>query len=146
MKAVLIGFISIIVLVLGFVLARGFFAGAKYLIATQAARTQTASVSLGGSGPSSEGLYTIHGVVVLAYSFGTQSVPYIQYLNDRQATSTKQLVYLNSRACAPSAGDYPCAPTYSVTDGYPKLTNGEPITVTGYIYENRFLITSLSRG
>lgn len=131
---------------LGFVIVRGFFIGAQSLLAAGAASSQPGTFSVGGTGPHAQGPYTIHGVTVLASSFGTSAVPYIQYVNENHATSTKQLVYMNARACAPAAGDYPCAPTFSETDGYPTLSNGELITVTGYIYENRFLITSLTRG
>lgn len=85
------------------------------------------------------GPYTVSGTVV--YDDGYPPAPYIQYQNARHATSTKQLVFYGARACNPSAGDIPCVPPYETTDGYPAFRNGDPITVTGYMYEDRFLIT-----
>lgn len=146
MKGVVITFVSIVLLVLAFVVLRGFYYGARYVLAAGAASAHTGVITIGGSGPQMLGPYTIHGTAIMDTSVGIPAVPYIQYLNTNNATSTKQLVYLDTRACAPGAGDYPCAPTFAATDGYPSLTTGEAITATGYIYESRFLITSLSPG
>lgn len=146
MKVVLITFVSVILLVLAFVVLRGFLAGAGYVLAASVDAAHTGGFSIGGTGPQELGPYTIHGRVIMDTSQGIPAVPYVEYFNTNNATTTKQLVYKGARACAPGAGDYPCVSPYSATDGYPQLTDGEAITVTGYIYENRFLITSLSKG
>ncbi len=88
-------------------------------------------------------LYTIHGTAVLDYSSGIPAVPFIRYMDESNRVATKQLTFLDARGCAPGAGDLPCVPGYSGSSGYPKISDGEAITVTGYFYENRFVLTSL---
>lgn len=146
MKAVLILFLSAVLLVLAFVVLRGFVYGARYAVAAAVSEAHEGSFSIGGSGPQMYGPYTIHGTTILDYSHGTPPAPYIEYLDTHNATSTKQLVYYGARACNPNAGDFPCVPPYAATDGYPSLSYGERITATGYIYEDRFLITSITVG
>lgn len=146
MKTVIIGFISIVLLVLAFLVLRSILHGAQYAVAAAAGSARSGSfgsVSGTGTGPQLQGPYTIHGTAIMDESHGIPAVPYIQYLNSSNATSTKQLVYMDSRPCAPGAGDFPCAPTYSASQGYPQLSTGQQITATGYLYENRFLITSI---
>lgn len=146
MRGVAIAGVSVALLLLVFLVARGLLAGAGYLLAAGVGAAQSGTFTVGSTGPQEQGPYTIHGTAIMDTSTGIPAVPYIQYLNANNATSTKQLVYMNTRACAPGAGDYPCVLPYSATDGYPQLTTGQAIIVTGYIYENRFLITSLSKG
>lgn len=146
MRGVVITFVSVALLIVAFVVVRGFLGGAGHVLAAGVGAAQSGTYTIGGSAPREQGPYTIYGTAIMDTSHGIPAVPYIQYVDTNHTTSTKQLVYMDARACAPGAGDYPCAPSYSAKDGYPQLTTGDAITVTGYIYENRFLITSLSGG
>ncbi|MDB4992064.1 MAG: hypothetical protein JWL75_309 [Parcubacteria group bacterium] len=106
----------------------------------------TPAVGPVGTGVTNEsGPFTIHGTAIMDTSVNP-AVPYIQYVDASNHTATKQLIFDDTRGCSPGAGDIPCVPSYSVTAPYPHLTTGDPITVTGYIYENRFLITSITAG
>ena len=133
----------VMLLTFAFIILRGFWYGARYTIAAVAASARTEVFRVGGTGPQAYGPYTISGIAILDYSHGIPPVPFIGYLDMHNATSTKQLVFYAARACNPNAGDIPCVPPYSATDAYPSVTNGERITATGYIYEDRFLVTSI---
>jgi len=146
MRGVVIAFVSVVLLIVAFIVVRGLLSGAGYVLAAGVGAAHSGAFTVGGDTPKEQGPYTLHGTAIMDVSNGIPAVPYIQYIDTNHATSTKQLVYMDARACAPGAGDYPCAPSYSASSGYPQLTTGEAITVTGYIYENRFLVISLSGG
>lgn len=144
-KWILVFLGTVVLLTLALIVLRGFWYGARYTIAAAAGSIHNrGTFSVGGTGPQAYGPYTISGTAILDYSHGTPPVPFIEYLNVRNATTTKQLVYYGARACNPNAGDIPCVPPYSASDGYPTVLNGEPLTVTGYLYEDRFLVTSMN--
>lgn len=134
----------LVLLTLALVVLRGLWYGTRYAVAAAADDIPRGTFSIGGPGPRAYGPYTISGTAILDYSHGTPPVPFIEYLNTHNATTTKQLVYYGARACNPNASDIPCVPPYSATDGYPAVANGERITVTGYLYEDRFLVTSMN--
>lgn len=144
LSAVLVVIAGLLLLLLAFLILRLLLDGTRYAVAAAVSGAHTGTFSVGGTGPQMYGPYTITGTAIMDASHGTPAVPFIEYLNTHNATSTKQLVYYGVRACAPEAGDIPCVPPYHTTDGYPLLSTGERITVTGYIYEDRFLITSLN--
>jgi len=143
MKAVLTFFFSVVLLVLAILVVRTFISGARYAVAAAADGVHTGNFSVGGIGPQMYGPYTIHGTAIMDASHGIPAVPFIEYLNAKNATTTKQLVYYGARACNPAAGDIPCVPTYAINGAYPQVTTGQSITVTGYIYEDRLLVTSM---
>ena len=144
MKMALITLVGVTLLALAILVIRTVYYGAQYAVAGAASGARLVAVSVGGTGPQPNGPYTIHGTAILDYSHGTPPAPYIEYLNTKQATTTKQLVYYGARACNPAAGDFPCVPPYSASDGYPLVSTGQHITATGYIYEDRFLVTSIN--
>jgi hypothetical protein len=87
---------------------------------------------------------TLHGTAIMDTTSGTPAVPFISYMDAKNHLATKQLIFIDSRGCLAGAGDLPCVPSYPENSAYPQLTSGEKITVTGYIREDRFLITSMS--
>lgn len=92
----------------------------------------------------SSGPMTLEGTAIMDTSSGTPAVPYIKYIDEKGRIATKQLIFADSRGCLPNAGDIPCVPNYPSQGAYPKLTTGEHLTVKGYMYENRFLVASIS--
>lgn len=143
MRIAVAALLATVLLALALLTLRALYYGAEYAVAGAAAGARRVSLTVGGTGPEPNGPYTIHGIAILDYSSGIPPVPYIEYLNTKNASATKQLVFYSARACNPSAGDYPCVPPYSASDGYPAVSNGQQITVTGYLYEDRFLVTSI---
>lgn len=144
LNGALIFFGTVVLLTLSLIVLRAFWYGTRYTIAAAAGSVHAGTFNVGGIGPQAYGPYTISGIAILDYSHGIPPVPFIEYLNVQNATSTKQLVYYGARACNPNAGDIPCVTPYSASDGYPSVKNSERITVTGYIYEDRFLVTSMN--
>lgn len=144
MKTLALTFATIVLVVLALVVLRSMLNGTQFTLAAGAAGAQPGKFAVGAADNFVQGPYTIHGTAIMDTSVGTPAVPYIMYLDTKHATTTKQLVYLDERACAPGAGDAPCVAPYQATDGYPLVTTGESITATGYIYEDRFLVTSIS--
>lgn len=92
------------------------------------------------------GPYTIEGTAIMDTSTGEQAVPFIMYTDEKGRIRTKQLIYADMRGCLPNAGDIPCVPTYPQESAYPELSTGMPITATGYIREDRFLLMGLRVG
>ncbi len=111
-----------------------------------AASSQAAGVALADAAPAYTAEQTLTGTAIMDVSTGLPAVPFIQYADRKGRTATKQLIFADARGCLPSAGDIPCVPGYPVRSAYPSLTTGEPIRVTGYMVENRFLITSFEEG
>jgi hypothetical protein len=97
-----------------------------------------------GNGVTDYGPLAISGTAIMDFSTGLPPVPYISYEGANGDSWTKQLVFKNSRGCAPGAGDLPCSPGYSQLSAYPQVVTGSHITVYGYIRDNRFLVESLS--
>ncbi len=89
------------------------------------------------------GPLSLSGRVWMDATNGYPHVPYIAYYTDEGKLRTKQLVYAHVRGCSPTAADFPCAPEFSEYQGYPELTHGQEIRATGYISDNRFLVTNL---
>lgn len=89
------------------------------------------------------GYEEITGTAIMDTSAGLPAVPYVAYQPAGQGTITKQLIFADSRGCYPSAGDLPCAPTRD-TYAYPVLETGQRIQVTGRLFENRFLVDTIS--
>jgi hypothetical protein len=92
------------------------------------------------------GPLSLSGTAIMDFSTGKPPVPYIKYESADGDVRTKQLVYLDSRPCAPGAADLPCSPGYPQHAAYPQLVTGSRITVYGYIRDNRFLVEELSVG
>lgn len=118
-----------------------------------AAAAQAASVSAYshtqaplGNLVTDHGPVTITGTAIMDESSGLPAIPYIKYLDRDGKTWTKQLIFDDARGCAPSAADLPCVPSYPQTAAYPEVTTGQPITVEGYIRDNRFLVERMSLG
>lgn len=94
--------------------------------------------------PATRGYAQLEGDVLIDYSSGTPGVPYIVYAIPGNPHVTKQLVFADGRGCYPHAGDIPCVPTFG-GGAYPNLSDGQQIRVTGYIRDDRFLITQLQQ-
>jgi hypothetical protein len=92
------------------------------------------------------GPVTITGTAIMDYSTGLPAVPYIKYVGQNDAVWTKQLIFDDSRGCAPTAADIPCVPGYPQKAAYPQISTGQSITVEGYIRDNRFLVERMSVG
>jgi hypothetical protein len=85
------------------------------------------------------GYEEITGTAIMDDSAGLPAVPYIKYQPNGQGVITKQLIFVDSRGCYPSAGDIPCVPS-AAGYAYPTLVTGQRIRVEGYLRENRFLV------
>lgn len=78
------------------------------------------------------------GTILLDLSNGT-SVPFLQYVDAKNAVATKQLVYADSRACASNAGDLPCV-NVNQNSSYPQYPTGTRVRVRGQHVADRILV------
>lgn len=96
-----------------------------------------------GDVPQTAGYAEIEGVAIIDTTSGPPGVPYIKYSLEDGSVATKQLVFADSRGCHPGAGDIPCSPSYGTGSAYPRLIEGQPLFVRGYIRADRFLVSEL---
>ncbi|MES2225209.1 MAG: hypothetical protein V4480_00170 [Patescibacteria group bacterium] len=99
----------------------------------------SASVSTAVRASQTDGYVEVQGTALMDTSSGLPAVPFIQYINTAHGVATKQLIFADSRGCAPSAGDIPCVSTPTMS-AYPSLTTGQRIAVKGYVKEDRLLV------
>lgn len=83
------------------------------------------------------------GTVHIDRSSGKPFVPYLVLIDAHRRMATKQLVFADVRACAPTAGDLPCAPSLSSSSGYPELIDGQKIRVLGEVRDDRLIVYEL---
>jgi hypothetical protein len=96
------------------------------------------------SSPTKDTYIEVTGTALMDTTAGLPAVPFIQYITTDHSLVTKQLIFANSRGCAPTAGDIPCVPSYSADSAYPDLTTGERISVKGYIRSDRLLVYEIT--
>lgn len=101
------------------------------------------SVVTPGDVPQTAGYAEIAGVAIIDTTGGLPGIPYIKYTLEDGSIATKQLIFADARGCHPNAGDIPCVPSASTQSGYPSLTEGQPLRVSGYIRADRFLVAEL---
>jgi hypothetical protein len=86
---------------------------------------------------------SVTGTVLIDASSGVAGIPYIKYTDSKGHIATKQLIFDDVRGCSSYAGDFPCV-NRSETGAYPKVVNGALITVTGAMYEDRFIVDTIT--